>query len=390
MTDLLTSLSSGLATLTLNRPDALHALNTPMCLAMIEALLAWRCDDSVRAVLIAHAPGTRGFCAGGDIRMLAESGKGDGRKAREFFFTEYQLNHLLFTYNKPVIAIMDGVTMGGGVGISMPARFRIATENTTFAMPETGIGLFPDVGGGWFLPRMPGEVGMWLALTGARLKAADCLIAGVGTHFVEAGKLDALKQALRPSPRRGEVAAKRTEGGRAEGTPEAPPAVPSARPPHPTLSPKGERGAISETLAHFSSDPGAPRELTPENIARIDRIFAADSVEAIVAALEADGSDWAKAQSATLATKSPQTLKVAFRQLREGAGMASFADEMRQEYRIGARVVQRHDFIEGVRALIVDKDNKPAWNPPTLAGVDQAMLDEIFAPLPAGEEWTPL
>ncbi len=147
---------------------------------------------------------------------------------------------------------------------------------------------------------------------------------------------------------------------------------------------------IAEALAQFASKAAAPRELTPENIARINRIFAGGSVEAIIAALEADGSDWARGQFATLATKSPQTLKVAFRQLREGAKMQSFAEEMRQEYRIGARVVQRHDFLEGVRALIVDKDNKPAWDPPSLAGVTDAMLDEIFAPLPAGEEWTPL
>jgi enoyl-CoA hydratase len=324
-----------------------------MCRNMIQALLAWRGDDSVRAILIDHAPGTRGFCAGGDIRMLAESGKRDGRAAREFFYTEYQLNHLLFTYDKPVIAVMDGVTMGGGVGISMPAKFRIATENTTYAMPETGIGLFPDVGGGWYLPRKPGQVGMWLALTGARLKAADCLIAGIATHFVEAAKLEDLRDAL-------------------------------SSPVH------GGAKALEALIARFATDAGAPKELTPANIERIDRIFALESVEAIFAALEADGADWAKAQRATLQTKSPQTLKVAFRQLREGAKMQSFADEMRQEYRIGARVVQRHDFLEGVRALIVDKDNKPAWNPPTLSGVTDAMLDEIFAPLPRAEEWTPL
>ncbi|MBY0563082.1 MAG: enoyl-CoA hydratase/isomerase family protein [Hyphomonadaceae bacterium] len=355
MTDLLTAVSSGLATLTLNRPQALHALNTAMCRDMIAALRSWRGDDSVKAVLIDHAPGTRGFCAGGDIRMIQESGKGDGREARAFFFTEYRLNHLLFTYNKPVIAIMDGVTMGGGVGIAMPAKFRIATENTTYAMPETGIGLFPDVGGGWYLPRKPGAIGMWLALTGARLKAADCLIAGIATHFMPTEIL---------GPARAQIAG-------AAQTHDA------------------ER-ALAGGLDALAESAGKPKELTPENIARIDRIFALDSVEAIVAALEADGSDWAKAQWATLATKSPQTLKVTFRQLREGARMASFADEMAQEYRIACRVSQRHDFIEGVRALIVDKDNRPAWNPPTLAGVDQAMLDEIFAPLPAGEEWTPL
>jgi enoyl-CoA hydratase len=184
MSDVLTSVTGGLARITLNRPEALHALTTHMCRNMAQALLTWRDDDSVRAVVIDHAEGTRGFCAGGDIRVIAESGKTDGREAREFFFTEYRLNHLLFTYPKPVIAIMDGVTMGGGVGISMPAKFRIATERTTYAMPETGIGLFPDVGGGWYLPRKPGQVGMWLALTGARLKAADCIAAGIATHYL--------------------------------------------------------------------------------------------------------------------------------------------------------------------------------------------------------------
>jgi len=362
MSEILTSAANGLARITLNRPQALHALTTHMCANMTQALLAWRDDASIHAVLLDHAPDTRGFCAGGDIRMIAESGAGDGKAAREFFFTEYRLNHLLFHYPKPVIALIDGVTMGGGVGISMPARFRIATENTTYAMPETGIGLFPDVGGGWYLPRKPGQIGMWLALTGARLKAADCLIAGVATHYVEAAKLAELRDAWTG----GALAGQRDDAGEA-------PAV-----------------HIAETLSRFASDPGAPRELTPENIERIDHIFALDSVEQIFAALESDTSAWAKAQLATLRTKSPQTLKVTFRQLREGARMTSFADEMRQEYRIAARVCARHDFQEGVRAVVIDKDNAPRWNPATLEGVTEALLDEIFAPLPAGEEWSPL
>jgi enoyl-CoA hydratase len=355
MSDVLTSASSGLGSIRLNRPQALHALTTAMCAAMIDALVAWRDDAAVRAVVIDHAPGTRGFCAGGDIRMLAESGKGDGREARAFFSTEYRLNHLLFTYPKPVIAIMDGVTMGGGVGISMPARFRIATENTTYAMPETGIGLFPDVGGGWYLPRKPGQIGMWLALTGARIKAADCVEAGIATHYLPTEILGAARAQI--------AGAAQTHDA--------------------------ER-ALASGLEALCEPAGALKELTSENVERINRIFALDSVESIFAGLVADGSDWAGAQLATLQTKSPQTLKVAFRQLREGARMASFEDEMRQEYRIAARVVQRHDFLEGVRALIVDKDNKPRWNPPALEGVTDAMLDEIFAPLPANEEWSPL
>jgi enoyl-CoA hydratase len=355
MNDVLASVTGGLARITLNRPEALHALTTHMCRNMAQALLTWRDDDSVRAVMIDHAEGTRGFCAGGDIRVLAESAKTDARDARDFFFTEYRLNHLLFTYPKPVIAIMDGVTMGGGVGISMPARFRIATERTTYAMPETGIGLFPDVGGGWYLPRKPGQVGMWLALTGARLKAADCIAAGIATHYVPSEILGAAKAQI--------------AGASQTDNPER---------------------ALQSGLDALDERPGAPKELTSENRDRIDRIFALDSVEAINAALEADGSDWSKAQLATLATKSPQTLKVSFRQLREGACMASFADEMRQEYAIACRVVARPDFTEGVRALIIDKDNAPKWDPPKLAGVTDTMLDDILAPMPPGEEWTPL
>jgi enoyl-CoA hydratase len=354
MSEIIARRERGFGRITLNRPEALHALNTAMCAAMIEALLGWRNDDAVQSVLIDHAPGTRGFCAGGDIRMLAESGAKDGAEARAFFHTEYRLNHLLFVYPKPVIALMDGVTMGGGVGLSMPASFRIATERTNFAMPETGIGLFPDVGGGWHLSRLPGEIGTWLALTGARLKAADCLATGIATHFVESAKLIELLDSFSNPP------------------------------------PYGGRDVISAIVTRFTGDAGATVELTPENRARIDRLFAHDSVENIFAALEADGSDWSRTQLATLQTKSPQTMKVALRQLRIGGGLSRFADNMRMEYRIGARVVMRHDFREGVRAVIVDKDNAPCWCPDTLAGVTEAMLDEIFAKLPEDEEWTPL
>ncbi len=269
--------------------------------------------------------------------------------------SEYRLNHLLFTYPKPIVALIDGVTMGGGVGISMPARFRIATENTTYAMPETGIGLFPDVGGGWYLPRKPGQIGMWLALTGARLKAADCIIAGIATHFMPTEILAAARAQIAG-------AAQTHDAGR----------------------------ALDSGLEALSESAGRPKELTPENIDRINHIFAAESVEAIFAALESESSDWANAQLATLKTKSPQALKVTFRQMREGAQMQSFADEMRSEYRLASRVASRHDFQEGVRALIVDKDNKPVWNPSTLDGVSDALLDELFAPLPDAEEWSPL
>jgi enoyl-CoA hydratase len=342
----LTRVENGVGRITLNRPKALHALNHAMCEAMTRALLAWREDGAARAVLIDHA-GERGFCAGGDIRMIAESGAGDASEAKAFFHAEYRLNHLLFDYPKPVTAVVDGVVMGGGVGISEPAAVRIATERTTYAMPETGIGLFPDVGGGWFLPRLPGFTGTWLALTGARLKAADTAALGVHTHFVPSERIEALKAAL-------------------VTTDDAPAAV----------------------AARFASDPGeAP---TAQHRQAIDRLFSYDTVEAIVAALEADGSDWAQAQLAVLKTKSPQSLKVSLRQLRLGAGLHSFAENMAMEYRLGGRVVRTHDFQEGVRAVIVDKDNAPKWSPSDLAGVSDAAIEALFAPLPVGEEWTPL
>jgi enoyl-CoA hydratase len=332
--------------LTLNRPKALHALTTNMCRLMTGALRAWREDPAVELVLLDHS-GERGFCAGGDIRMLAESGAGDGMTAREFFFTEYRLNHLLFHYPKTTVAIMDGITMGGGVGLSRPCRFRVATERTTFAMPETGIGLFPDVGGGWYLPRMPDHIGLWLALTGARIKAADCELVGVATDFVESGKVEALTAAIVADP-----------------------------------------AAVETLLTEYEGDAGRPMLAAHQD--EIARLFSQDSVEAIVAALKASGSEWARDQLAVLGAKSPQTMKVAFRQLRLGGQAASFAENMAMEYRIGARVVQRRDFLEGVRAVIVEKDNAPRWDPPTLGGVTEAMLDAIFAPLPSAEEWSPL
>ncbi len=346
MSDVLTRIEGRVGRITLNRPQALHALTTDMCQVMTEVLLAWREDPAVELVLLDHA-GERGFCAGGDIRMLAESGAGDGKAAREFFFIEYRLNHLLFEYPKPVAVIMDGITMGGGVGLAMPARYRIATEKTTFAMPETGIGLFPDVGGGWFLPRMPGHIGLWLALTGARIKAADCELVGVATDFVESVKIAELKAAILADP-----------------------------------------AAIETILTEYEGDAGRPP--LAQHQEEIDKVFALDSLEAILAALRASGSDWANEQLKVMATKSPQTMKVALRQLQLGGQAKTFAENMAMEYRIGARVVQRHDFLEGVRAVIVEKDHAPRWNPPTPEGVSETMLDAIFAGLPSTEEWTPL
>jgi enoyl-CoA hydratase len=332
--------------ISLNRPSALHALTFDMVHAMTAQLQAWADDAAVQCVIIDHSEG-RGFCAGGDIRFLQESALVGGEAGRKFFHDEYQLNHLLFTYPKPVIAFMDGITMGGGVGISQPAKYRIATENTRFAMPETGIGLFPDVGGGWYLSRLPGRVGQYLALTGARIDGADCLAVGLATHYLPSASLEDVKAAIGANPDKAEAILK-------------------------------------------DASVGAPLAKIVEARPQIERMFASDVYEDILIALEQDGGEWAAKELGGLQTKSPQTCKVALRQLAQGGHFTDFADNMRMEYRIASRVLTRHDFIEGVRAVIVDKDNAPKWNPATPEGVTDALLDEIFAPLLTDQEWKPL
>ena len=333
--------------ISLNRPRALHALTLDMCHAMSAALAGWANDDAVEVVILDHAEG-RGFCAGGDINLLRHSALTDGGvSGREFFHDEYQLNHRMFGYAKPIVAFMDGVTMGGGVGISQPARFRVATEHTRFAMPETGIGLFPDVGGGWYLSRLSGRLGQFLALTGARLDGAECLWAGLATHYLPSDKLAEAKARIADHPDR-----------------------------------------IAGILSELAVTP--PTARIEANAERIAHHFRSDRLEDILASLEADDSEWAMKELATLHTKSPQTCKVALRQLAEAAQLTDFADEMRMEYRIASRVLTRPDFAEGVRAVIVDKTNDPKWNPATPEGVSEDLIDSIFAPLPAEQEWKPL
>ncbi|HKT15346.1 MAG TPA: enoyl-CoA hydratase/isomerase family protein, partial [Allosphingosinicella sp.] len=302
MSEVITQIENKVGRIRLNRPAAIHALTHGMCSAMIAALTEWRANSSVKAVMIDHSEG-RGFCAGGDIRLLSESGAGDGSAARAFFHEEYRLNHLLFAYQKPTVAFMDGITMGGGVGLSMPCKYRIATENTRFAMPETGIGLFPDVGGGWYLSRLPGRAGQFLALTGARLDGAECHYLGLATHYIPHDSLEDVKAQIAAKPDR-----------------------------------------IEGILGTASVTP--PPARIADNLVQLNRMFASDRLEDIIATLEADDSEWSKSELATLQTKSPQTCKVALRLLAQGAKMQDFADEMRQEYAIAARVVQRHDFLE--------------------------------------------
>ena len=345
--DILAGIAGRIGHLSLNRPKALHALTLPMVRAMNTALLAWRDDPAVGAVVIDHAEG-RGFCAGGDIAFLRDSALNDGGESgRRFFYEEYQLNHLILTYPKPVIAFMDGITMGGGVGISGPATYRIATEATRLAMPETGIGLFPDVGGGWYLSRLAGRLGQYLALTGARLDGADCLWAGLATHYLPSAALTEAKQALIADP------------------------------------------DAAAAIMHRLSVVPPPAKIATQS-ADIDRLFASDRYEDVLTALTADGGEWATATLAMLRTKSPQTCKVALRQLRDSLHCEDFAANMAMEYRIGSRVLVRPDFAEGVRAVIIDKDHAPKWNPPTPEAVTEDLLEAIFAPLPADQEWKPL
>ncbi|WP_421849860.1 enoyl-CoA hydratase/isomerase family protein [Novosphingobium sp.] len=345
--DILVRTEGGMGVLSLNRPKAIHALNRAMVDGMTAALLAWRDDPAIGAVIIDHSEG-RGFCAGGDIAFLRNSALTDeGASGRKFFFDEYRLNHLIMTYEKPIVAFMDGITMGGGVGIADPARYRVATENTRLAMPETGIGLFPDVGGGWFLSRMKGRLGQYLALTGARMDGAECLWAGSATHYLPAAALAEAKAKIAANP--------------------------------------GDIPAILHGLAAVPPEPRIAAQADD-----IARLFASDRYEDILAALAADGSEFAAATLATLHTKSPQTCKVALRQLATSLTLPDFAANMVMEYRICSRVLVRPDFAEGVRAVIVDKDNAPKWNPATPEGVTDEMLDAIFAPLTDSAEWSPL
>ena len=338
----------GIGHLTLDRPGAIHALTTGMTAALIETLLAWRNNPAIAAVIIDHAAGTRGFCAGGDVAAIRRSVLEDGGKAgRAFFLAEYRLNHLLFTYPKPVAAFMDGVTMGGGAGLALPARYRIATENTLFAMPEAAIGLFPDIGAGWYLSRLPGRIGPFLALTGARLDGAECLSAGLATHYLPSAALPEAKGRIAADP-----------------------------------------SSIEAVLGALSVQP--PEARLARNAEKIDRLFASDRLEEILAALETDDSKWAAKELATLRSKSPLTMKVALRQVANARHLGSFAEEMRIEYRLASRIIMEPDFAEGVRAVLVDKDHAPRWHPARAEGISEAKLDELFAPLPADQEWTPL
>ncbi len=324
-----------LGLITLNRPKALNALTHGMCVSMRTRLDNWATDQGIKAVVVRGA-GERAFCAGGDIRALYESGKAGTSYALDFYRDEYLLNAAIRHFPKPYIALIHGFDMGGGVGVSINGSYRIAGETMMFAMPETGIGLFPDVGGSYFLPRCPGQIGMYLGLSGARLKTADSLYAGIATHFVPLAKWEGLIEAL-------------ANGAEAEAA----------------------IGAVQDTV---------PDTFLSEHRGAIDRIFAGNSVEEILAALDVEHEDWADDAAKTIRAKSPTSLKITVRQLREGAKL-EFDDCMRMEFRMVNRVVAGREFYEGVRATIIDKDGAPKWRPADLAQVSDADVAAYFAPL---------
>ncbi len=332
---------------TLNNEKALNALNWEMVKAMRAQLTAWAGDRSVKAVLV-KSVGERAFCAGGDIRWLHDTARKDPAHASEFFREEYRNNALIYHYPKPYVALIDGIVMGGGVGISVHGDFRVAGDATLFAMPETGIGLFPDVGGGHFMPRLHDGLGLYYALTGARAKAADCMAAGIATHYAPADKYSELAEVL--------LKTTLTDHAHAD---------------------------IETVLDTYAGDPGhAPvNDIRPA----IARLFQGHgSLITLMGALKADGGDFASETVKTLERMSPTSLLLTFEQMKRGHEL-DFDDNMKTEFRVVRRVMEGHDFFEGVRAQILDKDRNPKWSPSALGEVSDQDLAAYFEPLGAAE-----
>ncbi len=345
MADIRFEVQGQIGLITLDRSKALNALTHDMVLALERQLDAWATDPAVHAVVI-RGTGDRAFCAGGDTRALYDAGKPGGERGRanfRFFADEYRMNTKIKRFPKPYIALMDGIVMGGGVGVSIHGRLRVATERTVVAMPETGIGLFPDVGGTYFLPRLPGSTGMWLALTGSRLKGEEAVMAGVCDCILESGRLDGLVDFL-------------ADGLDWAGAGDDWQAA---------LARAGLRWNVEGVLPHGEF---------------IHFLFSFGNLEMILEALENAGSDWANRQRETILSKSPTSTRIANRQVRLGGGM-EFEDCMRLEYRLARYCMTHPDFYEGVRAVLVDRDNDPKWNPATLEEASEDFVAPAFEPL---------
>jgi enoyl-CoA hydratase len=327
----------------LNRPKALNALTLAMVRELTAALDRWADDPGIERVVVRGA-GDRAFSAGGDIRLIHDQGRaGDHASQLAFWREEYQLNRMIARYPKPYVAMMDGFVMGGGAGVAIHGSHRIAGDRLGFAMPEVSIGFFPDVGATYFLPRLPGGIGAWLGLTGARIGAGDACASGLASAYVPSASFDALEEALTAS------------------------------------------GDTSEIIARFAAPPPAAK--FDARRALIDDAFGAPDVATLLARLDkaaGEGDAFAAETTSGLRKKSPTSVAIGLRQMRIGA-MLSIEDALTVEFRIVSRICRMHDFYEGVRATIIDKDQTPRWSPSNFADLDPAIIDGCFAPLDGDE-----
>jgi enoyl-CoA hydratase len=333
--EVLTSVDNGVGLITLNRPKAINSLNQTMVDALSAVLARWESDDAVRAVVLSGA-GERGLCAGGDVVAVYHSARRDGVEVRKFWRDEYLLDGQVGRFAKPYVSLMDGIVMGGGVGVSAHGSVRVVTETSKVAMPEVGIGFIPDVGGAFLLSRAPGALGLHAALTGAPFSGADAIAMGFADHYVPHAQLDAFTQAIFDDD-------------------------------------------IDSALAAHAVEP-PPSDLVAQRD-WIDKCFSGDTVEDIVAALR--GHDAGPAQDAAnlVASRSPIAVSVALAAVRRAAKLETLEDVLVQDYRVSSASAHSHDLVEGIRAQIIDKDRNPRWSPATLAAVTAADIDAYFAPV---------
>ncbi|MEU4624012.1 enoyl-CoA hydratase/isomerase family protein [Actinoplanes sp. NPDC023801] len=355
--------TNGLGRLTLNRPAAINALTAEMVGLLRRTLAEWAESDTVRTVLIDGA-GPRGLCAGGDLRAMHADAVSGGTGSLDFWAEEYRLNADIAAYPKPVVSWMDGLVMGGGIGVSAHAALRIVTERSRLAMPEVGIGFHPDVGGSWLLAHAPGEIGTHLALTGGTIGAADALTAGLADHFLPAGRLPDLIAALTAD---GAVA---SAGGRSPVT------SPAGSVTAPMAEAVGGQDA-AHVVASLAADP--PPGVLGTARGWIDECYAGDDVAMIIERLAGHPSPDAQAAAKEIVTKSPMSLVVALRSVRSAARLPGLRAALDQEYRLSAALLRLPDLAEGIRAQIIDKDRRPRWQPASLAEVDPAVVEACFA-----------
>jgi enoyl-CoA hydratase len=333
-TEIMTRVDGGVGILTLNRPKAINSLTQSMVDVMADTLTAWRHDDDVRAVLV-NGAGDRGLCAGGDIVAIYHSARADGSEARKFWFDEYRLNEQIARFPKPYVALMDGIVMGGGVGLGVHGSVRVVTDKTKMAMPEVGIGFMPDVGATYLLARAPGLLGLHVALTGAPISGADAITLGFADHFVPHDALAAFTRSI------------------VDHDVETALRVHAIEPPPSTLADQQDW---------------------------IDHCYAGDSVLDILAELRGHDSGPAGDAANVIAGRSPTALSVALESVRRAGKLDTLEDVLVQEFRVSSASLRSHDLVEGIRAQLIDKDRNPSWSPASFAAVTRAVIDGYFAP----------